>query len=131
MAKIKISEIQTVKAKTRFGEKDKYLIKTSNGNEASSFVGSWNKDWRAGDEVECEVKKNESNGKTYVNLECPPELKKQFSSGGLSDADRAMLSRIENKIDSILEAINSSEDEAPLPDEPPVSEETPIQDLDF
>lgn len=106
---LKVSKLDERVVNTRFGSKGQWVV---NG-KWSAFKGSWNSGWKVGDTIKGVFKQNESNGKTYFNIECPPELKQQ---GGGMQSD--VLNKILNELVIIRNTLQKNDGQGEVEVEP-------------
>jgi hypothetical protein len=74
-----IKQLNKTTAKTKYGDKEKWLLNADDGKTYDSFIGLWNKDWQEGQEIEVketQITNREYNGKTYWSIQAPPEAKR-------------------------------------------------------
>lgn len=107
--KFKIGSIKKINVATKYGPKDKWIVKVDGGGEASSFIGKWNEHWKAGEIAEADIVTNESGGKKYTNLECPEHLKPAKGESNSPFVGKK-LAEIELKIDEILSILNGAKE---------------------
>lgn len=77
-----IEKLDKINVDTKYGNKEKYLIKFAESPEKliGCWVGNWNRHWEEGTEIEIEADQMETkeyNDKTYYNLKAPAEARFQ------------------------------------------------------
>lgn len=102
-----IKKLSLKQVKTKFGDKEKYLITDENGKLYDCWIGNWNKDWKEGMEIPIkpeQIKSREWEGKTYWSIQAPPEAR----MGGRVDLTPVLdaLRKIWVKLDTIDKTIN-------------------------
>lgn len=98
--KLNIQKLETRTVNTKYGEKEQWVV----NDKWSSFKGGWNADWKEGDEILGEFVEKEINGKTYYNINCPPEYKTSaYGQSGDSSALMQKLDGIEKLLKKCLE----------------------------
>lgn len=101
MQKHKITWVGEKKdVQTKFGLKQKFSIKVEgNDNFISVWVNATTANWKVGQEIECEIKSREYNGKTYYDAEIPKQAQ---NSGQLTE----LITRV-NQLDTAVRKGNN------------------------
>lgn len=98
--KLVIQEIERKPINTKKGPATKVGVK-SNGVWYSCFENQTTKSWQQGDEIDVQVEKNGQ----YNNIVFPKQAPYQPNNAQMNDAIKDTLSRLERKIDRILNAV--------------------------
>ena len=124
--KLTIKTIQTKPVKTKYGDKDKYLITFVERPDqlVNCFVGGWNGGWGVGTQIEVSQDQWESReyqGKTYWTLRAPASARFQGVSyndfNALKDRVDILEQRLESHISEDTEKVFDESGKI-IPDEP-------------
>lgn len=103
---ITIQKLEKRDVTTKFGEKQKYVITTTDGKMIDSWISGWNKHWVEGDTVEFEkdqVTSREYNGKTYHTLNAPKDAQRAASAPAKADPEiLTKLDSMDKKLDLLV-----------------------------
>lgn len=81
-----IRKLTSKEVSTKYGIKSKWIVTDENSKMYNSWIGSWNKDWKEGDEIsikESQITSRDWEGKTYFTIQAPPEAKKPRGGGSI------------------------------------------------
>lgn len=103
MTKLTIKTLQRKSVKTKYGDKDKYLITfVEKPNQLiDCFVGGWNGSWEVGTEIEVEQEQwqsREYEGKTYWTLKAPASARFQGVGRGEFDDLKRRVEELWNEV---------------------------------
>lgn len=109
-----ITQLELKTVNTKYGPKDKWVVKTDDGKIFDSFIGSWNQEWRVGMPLSIEPEQwqtREYQGKNYYTVNQPGGTRSHQRVGGDQPAQSAMSPELIEALRRIYQLIEKTHEE--------------------